>query len=208
MDDINDEIRATIERLRALGRVVEDPKPIPPPATNQADAAILCGAPDAYRFSTRASWNGPWPLPEWDGDPWCLVVLGEPGRGKTHAATALFDQIARRRGLKAWWISWPRAMRALKAEMKFQPEGWTMEAKLFCDRLILLDDVGATRDTDYEVETLRSVIIERFDRRLPTIITTNAPNLEAFAAIDERISSRLSAGKGVTLRGRDLRRTA
>lgn len=200
------------DRLRKIGETrgfAPEPEVIAAPQSEPTAAtALACGAPHRYRACLRSTWEGSWPLPEWSGDPWSLVLLGKPGRGKTHAATALFNELAQARGRRAWWLSYPSAISRMKDEFNGQAPGTvSVREKLESDRLLLLDDVGAMRDpTGFANGELLALVLYRYDRELPTIITTNAESLRAFAEIDERIASRLSAGLVVTITGDDYRR--
>lgn len=207
MIPLDEEMRERLLKIEATRGFAPEPEAEHLPEKPQAYAAMACGAPVRYRNCLRETWQGTWPLPEWDGFPWCLVLLGGPGRGKTHAATALFNELARKSGLKAWWLSFPDALETWKAEFSVDPQGGiTVRDKLRGDRLLMLDDVGASRDPNGSAaELLRSTLLFRYDRELPTIITTNAESLGPFALIDERLASRLNDGIVKTLSGEDWR---
>lgn len=209
-------IAERIEKLRAAGKV--DPEPVFEPYVESTNAwrAQACGAPMRYGGHSLANWDeslgGPFPITDWrgdkrEGDPWCVLVLGKPGRGKTHVATALFEETLKHwRHLRGWWLGWPRAIEVLKEEMGIEISGrMSMHDKLRDTRLVLLDDIGATRETEFSVEALRSVVLHRYENLLPTIITSNAESVGAFAAIDERIASRLQESRIVRLGGIDKR---
>lgn len=59
--------------------------------------------------------------------------------------------------------------------------------------LLVLDDLGESKATDWAYETLKSVIGERYNNRKPTIFTSNRslPELRAAGLYDERITSRI-----------------
>lgn len=209
-------IAERIEKLRAAGKVGPEPVIAPYVESSNAWRAQACGAPARYGGHSLANWDeklgGPFPVTDWwadkrEGDPWCVLVLGKPGRGKTHVATALFEEVLKRwRHLRGWWIGWPRAIEVLKEEMGIEVVGrMPMHDKLRDGRLVLLDDIGATRETEFAVETLRSVVLHRYENALPTIITSNAESVGAFATIDERIASRLQESRIVRLGGTDKR---
>ena len=81
----------------------------------------------------------------------------------------------------------------------------TVATKLADPRLLLLDDLGCTRMTDFIHEQFMYAVSKRYNDFYPTIITTNAESLEALDAIDPRLTSRLHEGLVVTLGGRDRR---
>ncbi len=67
--------------------------------------------------------------------------------------------------------------------------------------LVILDDLGAQRDTEWAVERLDDLVEYRYVRAKCTVITTNL-NLEQ---LPPRISSRISGGVKVLLEGPDMR---
>jgi hypothetical protein len=206
-----EEGESVADRVRKIGETrgfAPEPEEIAAAGEPQAFSAVACGAPSRYRFCLRSNWKGAWHLPDWSGDPWSLTILGRPGRGKTHSATALFDELASARGRRAWWLSWPEAVTQMKAEFTaHEPGTVSVRAKLEDDRLLLLDDVGAIYDPKgFANGELMAVVLYRYNRELPTIITSNAESMADFAKIDERIASRLSAGIVVTCPGDDYRR--
>lgn len=206
-------IAQRIEKLRASGRLAPEPEPMAYVEPTGAWRARACGAPPTYEHCSRANWRGKWPLPDWlgdipGGDPWCIVLFGKPGCGKTHAATALFDSIlAHWRTMRGWWVNFPEALREMRTEMnQDSPSGRIRSIdKLNDPRLVLVDDLGAVRETPYTVEAFRDLVMHRHARRMPTIITANAESMDDFAKIDERVASRLSEGIRVLLTGPDKR---
>jgi DNA replication protein DnaC len=58
--------------------------------------------------------------------------------------------------------------------------------------LVLLDDVGSERPTEWAVSELGDIINSRYDSDLPTIITTNTPIDKLKDYLSERIASRLA----------------
>ena len=57
--------------------------------------------------------------------------------------------------------------------------------------LIVLDDVGSSKPSDFELEKLFMVIDHRSNEYLPIIITTNVPTDKFEEFFGHRISSRL-----------------
>lgn len=71
--------------------------------------------------------------------------------------------------------------------------------------VLFLDELGAGRVNEWELECLFSVVDERWAHRRPMIITSNVDSLRK--TLGERIASRLSDGATVVIfKGDDLRR--
>ena len=133
------------------------------------------------------------------GDAWCAALLGDPGLGKSHlAAAALVGRPGR------FW-EWGALLRNLR-HLCFDeggpqvPEGEALKAWQEYRPLLVFDDVGAEKVTEWAAQTLYAVVNARYSARLPTILTSNNP-----AAIDERCLSRLWEG-AVACEGRDVRK--
>lgn len=72
--------------------------------------------------------------------------------------------------------------------------------------LLMLDDLGATRETSWGQEQLGGLIAERHAQRLLTIITSNLNLGDIAKAIDSRLASRIAEdGKVIGFPSRDLR---
>jgi DNA replication protein DnaC len=132
-----------------------------------------------------------------------LVLAGPVGTGKTHAAYAV-GHAAVRRGLwvEAWTLS--DLLEALR------PEGdkSALEAVRSCD-LLLLDDLGATKVSEWAVETMTSLLDHRLREQRRQVVTTNAPYQVLEDAWGGRFADRLRfRWTVVTLLGESRRKAA
>jgi len=169
-----------------------------------------------YRSCSRESWRGEWPLdaeadawPATPGtDPWALVLLGRPGVGKTHVATAVFRWLLRRSPRRrALWITAEEAREISRREIERAPDGPRILDRIYEADLLLLDDIGREKVTADALDFVRRVIHRRHRDLAPTILTANALDLEAFAVFDPAVASRLHEGTMVFApEGADWRR--
>lgn len=66
--------------------------------------------------------------------------------------------------------------------------------------LLIMDEVGVGKDSEFSRETLHTVISKRYDAKLPTIFITNANAKDFRAAIMERAWDRLQEDKVLQIR--------
>lgn len=146
----------------------------------------------------------------WTGDPWALTILGPAGTGKTWIAVSLLSRLWAAKAMDGWTKATLRpkffdtsvAIERIKAEFGSPEAGNTLESMMSCQALVL-DDLGAERETDFTKDQVSVVLRNRYNHILPTIITSNAANLGELG--DQRIASRLSDGLVITLNGKDRR---
>lgn len=96
-----------------------------------------------------------------------LLLYGQPGGGKTFYAACIVNEL-RKRGVTAQMVSVTRLLMAL--------DNWEREPILDAVKavpLLVLDDVGAERETDYQLEKMFSVVDARIQSKRPLIVTTN-----------------------------------
>lgn len=97
-----------------------------------------------------------------------LMLAGPVGTGKTYAAWALaHEAVAQGYRASAWSV--PRLM------VDMRPDGHASTFRHACEiPLLILDDLGAARPTDWAVEQMFSIADERTSYQRRTILTTNA----------------------------------
>jgi DNA replication protein DnaC len=135
------------------------------------------------------------------GDTGNLVMLGGTGTTKTWNAWH-----AVRHALQAGWFGTARFFSAYAWKRVIGPPLDTEEitAAATVD-LLVLDDPGAHRLGEWDLENLLGVIDERWNNERPTIFTSNAFKLHEL--FGPRITSRIGDGATiVTFEGDDLRR--
>lgn len=140
-----------------------------------------------------------------------LILKGPVGSGKTHHALGALRAVAlgaaglgrRMTYLATTHPDFNRAMRP-------QPDDGhnrTLEDMQTVD-LLVFDDLGAGKLTDWGDDTLHRLIDTRWAYNRATIVTTNLTSKEFAEIIDERVVSRLSSSVQVPLVDGDRRRGA
>jgi DNA replication protein DnaC len=104
-----------------------------------------------------------------------LLLIGPPGIGKTHIAVSVLQQVVKRTAARGLYYDTRALLRDIRstynpvlhmAEMDvIRP---VMEAEL-----LVLDDLGAERLTDWVEETMSLIVNTRYNERRPTIFTSN-----------------------------------
>ena len=98
-----------------------------------------------------------------------LLLYGGVGTGKSFLAAAICNECLSRR-LRARMTSVSALVREIQAE-PFSARGEALRA--LDEDLVVLDDFGAERNTDYMLEQVYGIIEARIESKKPMIVTTN-----------------------------------
>ncbi|SNR75202.1 ATP-binding protein [Desulfurobacterium atlanticum] len=141
-----------------------------------------------------------------------IVLYGEPGVGKTHLVVALLRNIIEYKGLKGKFVDFRNLLIDIKTTFDTRESSQKLLSDIMDIPLLILDDVGAERTTDWAKDILSTIINYRYTKNLPTIITTNlmfdSPLDNSFASrFDDRTESRIyEMCKIVRVEGDDYRK--
>lgn len=126
-----------------------------------------------------------------------FLMLGTVGTGKTHLSIGIALEIMKS-GHSAIFTSASKIFRAIKdtySKNSHQKESEVMEIYTQCD-LLIIDEVGVQRGSDFEKETFFDVINERYESIRPTIILSNLTIEEIKVFLGERVFDRLRENGG------------
>ena len=115
------------------------------------------------------------------GESWLLYLSGMTGAGKSHVAYAVLhqwaathiDELAARMPIHHYAADLYRTVQ--KEATMDDPDAGTTALLCRTPAVVLIDDLGVGKPTEWVIQELQRIIHHRDEEMLPTIITTNLP---------------------------------
>jgi DNA replication protein DnaC len=127
-----------------------------------------------------------------------LLFVGNTGRGKTHLAVGIAKVLIREKGVGCVFYDYADLLKQIQDS--YNPSVQATELgllrPLFTAELLVLDDLGSVRPTEWRWDTVRLILNTRYNESLTTIITTNFAD-EPAAAVAEPESRRVSESSAI-----------
>jgi DNA replication protein DnaC len=143
------------------------------------------------------------------GDKRGLLFVGDPGVGKTHLAVAALRLLIGR-GFEGLFFDYQNLLERIKSG--YDPTSGSSDREAFRSALdaevLLLDDLGAHRVTDWVEDTVTSIITYRCNNQKALIATTNLADPDAGSTVVERsgdaggVRYRTTLAERIGMRGR------
>lgn len=104
-----------------------------------------------------------------------LLFYGTNGVGKTHLAVAILKAVIRKCGAKGYFFETSELLRQVRHTYNSAADETEMGVlrPVLSAELLVLDDLGTEKTSEWVQETLGLVVNTRYNERRPTILTSN-----------------------------------
>jgi DNA replication protein DnaC len=107
-----------------------------------------------------------------------LLLTGSIGVGKTHLAVGILQALVGERGATGLFVDYRDLLKQVQNSYNRQVAATELEilAPVFNAEVLVLDELGASKPTDWVWDTVAHILNTRYNDRRTTIITTNYSN--------------------------------
>jgi len=108
-----------------------------------------------------------------------LLMTGSIGVGKTHLAVGMLQALIADRGARGLFVDYRDLLKQVQNSYNKNVSATELEvlAPVFDAEVLVLDELGASKPTDWVWDTVAHILNTRYNDRRTTIITTNYANL-------------------------------
>lgn len=135
---------------------------------------------------------------------WCLLVYGKIGTGKTYLAQVAIRTFNGRRFDGGVYTTMARIQAEIMADSKSASDAFK---RLSATPALVIDEL-CDDWTPYLKKTIQSILVERHERELSTVLIGNLDDERVENMFDARVLDRAKEGLVQVMRGSSLRRPA
>lgn len=108
-----------------------------------------------------------------------LLLTGSIGVGKTHLAVGMLQALVEERGASGLFYDYRELLKQVQNSYNPRVASTELEilAPVFDAEVLVLDEIGASKPTDWVWDTVAHILNTRYNDKRTTIITTNYANL-------------------------------
>ncbi len=137
-------------------------------------------------------------MEEYPTDKTGLLLVGTVGVGKTHLSVGIMKELIREKGIHCLFCDYRELLKSI--QNSYSPSVQATEMGIlrpvFDAEVLVLDELGAVRSTEWVFDTVNYVLNSRYNDNRTTIITTNFPDApEQGNAADENPRSYSAADR-------------
>lgn len=145
-----------------------------------------------------------------------ILFMGPVGVGKTHLSVAIIRELIEKKGITCLFYEFGTLLKEI--QNSYNPISQTSELKVlapvFDAEVLVLDELGASKPTDWVRDTMMQIINTRYNDKKLTVFTTNyldARRAERDETLEDRIGVRLRSRlfemcKTIHIEGEDYRK--
>jgi DNA replication protein DnaC len=128
-----------------------------------------------------------------------LLVIGTIGVGKTHLAVGIIKELIVSKGISCLFYDYRELLKQIQNSYNETVKTTELDVlrPVFETEVLVLDELGASRPTDWVWDTVSLILNTRYNDKLTTIITTNF--LDGPSAKSERTGGPARANRDDTL---------
>jgi DNA replication protein DnaC len=126
-----------------------------------------------------------------------LLIVGKIGRGKTHLAVGIAKALIREKGIPCLFYDYRELLKEIQNSYNATVQTTELEVlrPLFDIEVLILDELGAVKPTDWVWDTVSLLINSRYNDSRTTVMTTNFEDEPSVEAVSPSLSPAQRAGR-------------